>query len=61
MACFPTKNPNLGKYWGGLAMEDFCLFYGHLVYFLRPFDVFNGYLVNSVPFWYVVPRKIWQP
>jgi hypothetical protein len=33
---------------------------GHLVY-LRPFGIFYGYLVYFLLFWYVVPRKIWQP
>jgi hypothetical protein len=30
-------------------------------YILRPFGIFHGYLVHSFLFWYVVPRKIWQP
>jgi hypothetical protein len=29
-------------------------------YILWPFGIFNGYLVYILPFWYVVPRKIWQ-
>jgi hypothetical protein len=33
MVCFQTKNPNLGKFLEGLAMEDGGLFYGHLVHF----------------------------
>jgi hypothetical protein len=51
----------------------FGLFSGHLVflvylvsiwsfwYILWPFGTFYGYLVCSFPFWFVVPRKIWQP
>jgi hypothetical protein len=53
----------------GLAMRHFGMFYGHLVY------VFYAQLLNSViifcilwyflvyfsQFWYVAPRKIWQP
>jgi hypothetical protein len=41
-------------------MEDVGIFYGHLVYFvvilyiLWLFGIF-------LPFWYVVPRKVWQP
>jgi hypothetical protein len=31
-----------------------CLFYGHLVYILWSFGIF-------FPFWFVLPRKIWQP
>jgi hypothetical protein len=30
-------------------------------YSLWPFGVFFGPLVNFSPFWYVAPRKIWQP
>jgi hypothetical protein len=48
-------------------MEDVGRFHGHLVY-LRPFYIFHGHLVYFVamwyifpPFWYIVPRKIWQP
>jgi hypothetical protein len=43
------------------------IFYGHLVYFmvidtyiLWPFGLFYGHVVYYSPFWYVVPRKIWQ-
>jgi hypothetical protein len=44
-----------------------------LVYFmdilsiLRPFDIFYGHLIDCdnlaylPPFWYILPRKIWQP
>jgi hypothetical protein len=35
------------------------LFYGHLVYFMD--ECICGSLVYFSPFWYVVPRKIWQP
>jgi hypothetical protein len=42
MVCLKTKNPNLGKFWRGLAMEDVSIpilstldpFYGHLLYFM---------------------------
>jgi hypothetical protein len=58
-----------------LAMEDvgtcilfpFGLFSCHLVYFVGMwyilwfFGIFYGYLVCGYPFWYVFPRKIWQP
>jgi hypothetical protein len=30
------------------------IFYGHLVYFVAIWYIF-------APFWYFVPRKIWQP
>jgi hypothetical protein len=42
-------------------------FYGHLEYFkaiwynLWQFGIVCGYLVYFSPFWYFVPRKIWQP
>jgi hypothetical protein len=48
-------------------MEDTGIFYDHLVcfiailYILWPFGTFYGYLVYFSPFWYVVPRRIWQP
>jgi hypothetical protein len=57
MVYFQTKNPKFGYILEDLAMEDVCAFYGRLVYFtailyiLWPFGIF----------WYVVPRKIWQP
>jgi hypothetical protein len=34
-------------------LRPFGIFYGHLV-FLRPFGI-------VLPFWYIVPIKIWQP
>jgi hypothetical protein len=51
----------------GLATEDVSIFYVHLVNFpviwhiLWPFGIFPHVLVHFYPFWYVVPRKIWQP
>jgi hypothetical protein len=29
---FQTKNPNLGKFFAGVAMGDVDIIYGHLVY-----------------------------
>jgi hypothetical protein len=46
-----------------LAIEDVRIFYGRLIYFtaiwhiLWPFGIIGIYSC----FWYVVPRKIWQP
>jgi hypothetical protein len=69
MGNFQTKNPiwlNLD----GLAMEDvgifnlpFGLFCGNSVYFVAIWYTYvrYGYLVIFSPFWYFVPRKIWQP
>jgi hypothetical protein len=51
----------------GLAMENLGIFYDHLVYvtaignILWPFGIFCGHLVYFSPFWYFLPRKIWQP
>jgi hypothetical protein len=51
----------------GLAMDGDGIFYGHLTYFtairniLYKFEMFGGNLVYFPPFWYVAPRKIWQP
>jgi hypothetical protein len=48
-------------------MEDAGIFYGHLVHFtvfcyiLLTFGKVRGNLVYFIPFWYFVPRKIWQP
>jgi hypothetical protein len=57
MVYFQTKNPNVGKFWEGLSMEDvlwpFGTFYGNVVYFVAIWYIFL--------FWYVVPRSIWQP
>jgi hypothetical protein len=57
---FQTKIRNLGKFWRVLQWKM-------LVYFmdnwsiLRPFKISYGRLVYFPPFWYIVPRKIWQP
>jgi hypothetical protein len=48
-------------------MEDVGIFYGHLVHFkvfcyiLWTFGIARDNLVYILPFWYFVPRKIWQP
>jgi ABC-type spermidine/putrescine transport system permease subunit II len=48
-------------------MENLNRYYDHLVYFtaigntLGQFGIFFGHLVYFSPFWYFVPRKIWQP
>jgi hypothetical protein len=71
MAYFQTKNSNLGKFWGGRCrhiLRPFSIFCKNLVYLEKflyiwwLFGIFHGYLVYwYVGFWYVVPRKIWQP
>jgi hypothetical protein len=50
--------PCYGRCWYILC--PFGLFYGHLI-LLNPFGIFCGNLAYFYPFWYVVPRKIWQP
>jgi hypothetical protein len=53
----------------GLAMEDVGILYVPLVkftanrHFLWLFGTFSPppLLVHFYPFWYLVPRKIWQP
>jgi hypothetical protein len=67
MARFQTKNRNLGKLcriWQWKVLVYFMDIWS----LLWPFDVFYGHLVNFMSiwyifftFWYVVPRKIWQP
>jgi hypothetical protein len=48
-------------------MKDVGKFYGQKAYFttisyiLRPFGLCCGHFDILFPFWYVVPRKIWQP
>jgi hypothetical protein len=64
--CFKPKIPIFGKFWRVLKwkmlvyymviwsiLRLFGVFCGHLVYFM--------FLVYFLPYWYVVPRKIWQP
>jgi hypothetical protein len=64
---FSNQKYQFGYILGGLAMENLGVFYDHLVYFtaigniLWPFGIFCGHLVYFSPFWYFVPRKIWQP
>jgi hypothetical protein len=47
-------------------MEDVGKLYGHLVYFVvigyssLPFGMYRSFGVFFT-FWYIVPRKIWQP
>jgi hypothetical protein len=70
---FQTKNPNLGKFWSVLQwkmlvnftafwslLRPFGIFYAHLVcIFCGHFGTFSCFGV-FFPFWYFVPRKIWQ-
>jgi hypothetical protein len=67
MVCFQTKNSKFGKILEGLEMEDIGIFYEHLghftffCYILLTFGIVCGNWEYFFPFWYFVPRKIWQP
>jgi hypothetical protein len=50
---FSNRKSKSGYLPDELAMEDFDIFYGHLVYFMVIWYFFQ--------FWFVMPRKIWQP
>jgi hypothetical protein len=73
MYIFLNQNSYLGKFWRDLQwkivvhsmaiwslLRPFGTLYGHLAYFVA-----NCYILwlfsMFFPFWYVVPRKIWQP
>jgi hypothetical protein len=59
-----TKKKQFQCIFEGLAMENFGMFHGQLVYFRRfgiLFWYFVAILVHYFPFWFVVQRKIWQP
>jgi hypothetical protein len=43
-----------------LAIEDVGIYYGHLAYVTAICYVLWSFGAFT-PFWYVVPRKIWQP
>jgi hypothetical protein len=71
---FSNQKAQFGQISECLAKKDVGIFYGHLVYFTAiwsislAFGIFYGHLVYFVahfgkffPFWFVVPRKIWQP
>jgi hypothetical protein len=60
VSIFQTKNFYLGKFLEGLAMEVVGLFDGDLVYFTNIWYILWLFGI-FFPFWYVVPRKIWQP
>jgi hypothetical protein len=64
--CVNFRGSSNGGCWYILC--PFGQFFGHLAYVMaiwyifRPFNIhINGHLVYSPPFWYVMPRKIWQP
>jgi hypothetical protein len=48
-------NGNLGK------IIDHLVYFTAIANILWSFGIFSGHLVYFSPFWYLVPRKIWQP
>jgi hypothetical protein len=54
MVCFQTKNPNLGKFWSALDLENVYVFYAQMEYFSEIWEVY-GHLVHFVSFWYIFP------
>jgi hypothetical protein len=64
---FSNQKSQFGYILEGLAMENLGVSFDRLVYFtamgniLGPFGIFCVHLVYFSPFWYFVPRKIWQP
>jgi hypothetical protein len=65
---FSNPKSQLGKILGGLlTMQDVGIFLA-ILSSLRPNGIFYGHLVHFVvdwyiffPFWYFLPRNIWQP
>jgi hypothetical protein len=56
----------LGKILEGLAMGNVGIFYVYLVHFTAIYFVAIWYILRLFgilfhPFWYVAPRKLWQP
>jgi hypothetical protein len=66
MVCFQTKNPNFGKFWRILQWKIF-VYVMTIWSILRPckYLIAISYILWSLGifslFWYIVPRKIWQP
>jgi hypothetical protein len=60
MVYFQTKNTNLGKFWR-IWQWKMSVNFVAIWSILWPFVIFYGYLVWFFSFWYVAPRKIWQP
>jgi hypothetical protein len=62
---FSNQNPNLGKFWRVLQWKMLKYFLAILVSFAAIRYILWTFLLWSFSiffqFWYVVPRKIWQP
>jgi hypothetical protein len=67
MVQFHTQNPNFGKILEGLGMENVCIFYGHLEYFMTilfilwSFGIFCGNLVHFSRFGMLYQDKSGNP
>jgi hypothetical protein len=63
MVSFRTKNQNFGGSCNGICwyiLWPFVQLSGHLAYFMAMWHMFPRF-GTFYPFWYVVPRKNWQP
>jgi hypothetical protein len=56
MAYFQTKDPNLGKIFEGLVMDNVGIIYRAIWSTLRPFGIFCGDLVHFTVIWYIFSR-----
>jgi hypothetical protein len=53
MVYFQKKNPNLGTFGKGLAMEDILAYFMDIWSILQPFGILYRYLVYFVVIWYI--------
>jgi hypothetical protein len=53
MACFQTKNPNLGKFCRDLQWK-MLIYFMAIWYILWLFGIFCGYVVYFVAIWYIL-------
>jgi hypothetical protein len=60
MVYFQNKNCNSGTFRRVLQWK-MLVYFTAIWYILWTFGTFCIYLVHFSPFWYIVPRKIWQP
>jgi hypothetical protein len=66
MVYFHTKNANLGKFLRALGWK--LLVYFMIIWYFSAIVVnsmanlyFCGHFGKFFPFWFIAPRKIWQP
>jgi hypothetical protein len=53
MVYFPTKNPNLGKFWRALDWKMY-IYFMSVCNILRTFGTFYDHLVHLVFIWYIL-------